>query len=88
MLSIKYTTQFKKDCKTAMKRGKDLKKMFFVIDLLSKGKKLSAKFNDHKLLGVAGDIKECHIAPDWILIYRIHNSYLELIRTGTHSDLF
>ena len=62
--------------------------MIFVIEMLLKNGTLSPKFRDHKLIGVSKDIRECPIAPDWLLIYRIFDGYLELIRTGTHSDLF
>ena len=88
MLSVRYTSQFKKDYKTAVKQGRDIEKMIFVIEMLLKKGKLSPKFRDHKLIGVSKDIRECHIAPDWLLIYRISAGCLELIRTGTHSDLF
>ncbi len=88
MLSIKYTSQFKKDYKSAVKQGRDIEKMIFVIETLLHDEKLPPKFRDHKLIGVSKDIRECHIAPDWLLIYRISDECLELIRTGTHSDLF
>ena len=88
MLSVRYTSQFKKDYKTAVKQGRDIEKMIFVIEALLYGGKLSPKFRDHKLIGVSKDIRERHIAPDWLLIYRISDGCLELIRTGTHSDLF
>lgn len=88
MLSIRYTSQFKKDYKNAVKQGRDIEKMIFVIEALLKEEALPPKFRDHKLVGVSKDIRECHIAPDWLLIYRIFDGFLELIRTGTHSDLF
>ena len=88
MLSIRYTSQFKKDYKNAVKQGRGIKKMTFVIETLLKEEKLPLEFRDHKLVGVSKDIRECHIAPDWLLIYRISDGCLELIRTGTHSDLF
>ena len=88
MLSIKYTSQFKKDYKSAVKQGRDIEKMIFVIETLLHDEELPPKFRDHKLIGVSKDIRECHIAPDWLLIYRISDKCLELIRTGTHSDLF
>ena len=88
MLSVRYTSQFKKDYKTAVKQGRDIAKMIFVIETLLKEGKLPPKFIDHKLIGVSKNIRECHIAPDWLLIYRLSEGCLELIRTGTHSDLF
>ena len=88
MLSIRYTSQFKKDYKHAIKRGWNVEKMIFVVEVLSTEGSLSPKFRDHELLGTVKNVRECHIAPDWLLIYRISDGCLELIRTGTHSDLF
>lgn len=92
MLKIKYTSQFKKDYKTAIKRGLNCKKLTAVIEILVQEKSLSKKFNDHKLVNSCRYqyVRECHIEADWLLIYRINNNelLLELIRTGTHSDLF
>jgi len=70
----------------AQDRNKDLLKN--VIIILSSGKQLEKKYKDHRLRGKFSDCKECHIAPDWLLIYKIENEELHLIRTGSHSELF
>lgn len=90
MLEIKTTTQFERDLKLLKKRGYNLKLLKNVIDALANGKKLEAKYKDHFLQGNYSYFKECHIKPDWLLIYRIDNNMLilTLLRTGTHSDLF
>jgi len=87
---LRLTNQFKKDLKLAEKQGKDLEKLFDVIDRLSKGEKLDLKFRDHLLSGNYGGCRECHIEPDWLLIYEIDNGILVLVlnRVGSHSDLF
>ncbi len=80
--------QFEKDAKKAIKRGKNIKKLGEVIDLLVKGQPLDKKYCNHKLQGVFKDHWECHISPDWLLIYRKTTTKLILVRTGSHSDLF
>lgn len=72
------------------KRGKDMSKLENVLDLLAEGKQLSAKFRDHALTGNLAGLRECHIEPDWLLIYKIEKIELVLYATatGTHSDLF
>lgn len=87
---IKTTNQFVKDVKLAKKRGKDIDKLFFVIDKLSNGEKLDQKFRDHDLGGNFKGCRECHIEPDWLLVYEIFDDCLVLVlnRTGSHSDLF
>lgn len=88
--NIKPTSQFKKDLKTAQKRGYDLDLLKEVINILADGESLPQKNRDHLLSGDYSGCRECHIAPDWFLIYEISDSelYLYLTRTGTHSDLF
>lgn len=88
--SIEFTTRFKKDLKLAKKQNKNLDKMFEVIEILANGGKLDAKYRDHDLSGNFKDTRECHIEPDWLLIYEIKEDILVLMlsRTGTHSDLF
>lgn len=88
--SIQFTNQFKKDLKLAKKQGKDLDKLFEVINILANGEKLDTKFKDHDLSGSYKGTRECHIEPDWLLIYEIGNSALILMlyRLGTHSELF
>ncbi len=90
MCSIQFTNQFKKDLKLAKKQGKDLDKLFEVINILANGEKLDTKFKDHDLSGSYKGTRECHIEPDWLLIYEIDNNALILMlyRLGTHSELF
>lgn len=87
---IKPSNQFKKDVKLAHKRGYDLKLLTAVIEKLANGEALDPKYRDHQLSGNFGFYRECHIQPDWLLIYEIEDSnlILYLSRTGTHSDLF
>ena len=88
--SIQITTQFKKDYKQAEKRGCDIPKLKKVISMLADGEKLPQKYSDHALKGVFSGYRECHIEPDWLLIYKISEDVLvlSLYRTGSHSDLF
>ncbi len=88
--SIQFTNQFKKDLKLAKKQGKDLDKLFEVINILADGEKLDTKFKDHDLSGSYKGTRECHIEPDWLLIYEIDNNALILMlyRLETHSELF
>lgn len=87
---IQYSTKFKKDLKLAKKRGLNLDELKFVIDELAKGNKLDDKYKDHDLHGDWEGYRECHIEPDWLLIYQLYDEevVLYLVRTGTHSDLF
>ena len=84
------SNQFKKDLKLAQKRGYDLEKIKKVIATLANGETLEAKYRDHLLTGDHGGYRECHIQPDWLLVYQIDGDQLILFlaRTGTHSDLF
>jgi mRNA interferase YafQ len=84
------TTQFKKDVKLARKHGKDLAKLKAVLDLLMEGEPLPAVYKDHPLRGEFEGSRDCHISPDWILIYtlRDNGAHVCFERTGTHSDLF
>lgn len=88
--TVKPTTQFKKDYKLAMKRGLNINLLNDVITTLALGEPLSEKSKDHPLTGNWEGHRECHILPDWLLIYRIEDDVLvlTLARTGTHSDLF
>ena len=83
------TAKFRKDVKLMKKRGKDLKLLQEVIDTLVEGKPLDAKYKDHALVGNYIGFRECHIQPDWLLIYMISNEQLIVTasRTGSHSDL-
>ena len=88
MLRPVYTSQFNKDVKRDKKRGKDLKILKGIVCLLIEEKKLPVKNKDQKLGGNFNECRECHIGPDWLLIYKIEADNLFFIRTGTHSDLF
>lgn len=90
MLRIRYETSFKKDYKRIVKRGYDTRLFETVVELLANEQLLSEKYRDHSLSGDYSGFRECHITPDWLLIYRIDNQelILQLTRTGTHSDLF
>lgn len=86
---IKHTTQFKKDYKLAKHRGLNLLLLKDIISKLANGEPLDAKYRDHALSGNWSGHRECHIQPDWLLIYHVENDILVLTlsRTGTHSDL-
>ena len=92
MLKIEFQGQFKKDYKPAIKRGCDVRELMDVISLLAEEKTLPEKYRDHALENSRNyqNVRECHIRPDWLLIYQIVEDRLLLkrIRTGTHSDLF
>ena len=87
---IVWTTQFKKDYKLALKRNMDIELLDNIIRALSRGEILPEKNKDHSLSGDWVWHRECHIQPDWLLVYRIDDDVLVLTlsRTGTHSDLF
>jgi mRNA interferase YafQ len=88
VLSIRRLAQFRKDYKRAEKQGKAMQAIDNIIVELATKQLLEKKFKDHKLLGVYKDCRECHIKPDWLLIYQITKSELVLIRTGSHTELF
>ncbi|MCD8230362.1 MAG: type II toxin-antitoxin system YafQ family toxin [Clostridiales bacterium] len=87
---IVWTARFKKDYKVAMKRHLNIELMDDIIRMLSRGESLPEKNKDHELTGEWVGHRECHILPDWLLIYRVDDDILVLTlsRTGTHSDLF
>lgn len=89
-LTVKPTTQFKRDYKLAMKRRLEIQLLDEIIAALAMGETLPEKNKDHALTGNWSGHRECHILPDWLLIYRIEDEVLVLTlsRTGTHSDLF
>ena len=89
MYKIQYTTRMKHDVKRMKRRGKDMSKLLSVLSMLSKGEKLPDSNKDHQLSGNLKDFRECHIEPDWLLMYQIFNDTLILsaTATGTHSDL-
>ncbi len=90
MYKLKYTTTFKKSYKRIKKRGLDIKILKNVIETLRQGKSLDARFKVHQLKGNFSGYYECHLKPDWLLIYLIEDDILTLtlINTGSHSDLF
>lgn len=90
MLTIRYQAAFKKDYKRIKKRGYDTKLLEKVISLLAERQPLPAQYRDHSLSGDYTGCRECHIAPDWLLVYEVKEEelILYLTRTGTHSDIF
>lgn len=90
MYRIIPTARFRKDLKRAAKRGLPMEQLENVVDALSLGKTLASKYRDHALTGNYTGYRECHIQPDWLLVYRIDEDILTLVLayTGTHSDLF
>ena len=90
MLDIVPSNRFKRDLKTAIKRGYRIDLLETVVELLATGRALPEKYKDHVLSAAYGGLRECHITPDWLLVYQIRENELILFlsRTGTHSDLF
>ncbi|MEE1239188.1 MAG: type II toxin-antitoxin system YafQ family toxin [Acutalibacteraceae bacterium] len=90
MLRIVPSNKFKKDLKLAVKRGYDIKLLENVVNRLANEETLEPKYKDHTLSGDYSGFRECHITPDWLLVYQVINDELVLFlsRTGTHSDLF
>lgn len=92
MLKIEYQGQFKKDFKLAVKRGCNIAELQKVISLIANEQPLPEKYRDHALINSREykGVRECHIQPDWLLIYKVYKDrlLLKLIRTGSHSDLF
>lgn len=88
--TVKYTSQFKKDYKLAKRRGKKMELLNKTIELLSNGEDLPENYYDHSLSGNWVGHRECHIQPDWLLVYYFEDDILvlTLARTGSHSDLF
>lgn len=88
--TVKVTTQFKKDYKLAQKRGLRMELLQEIVQLLARGESLPERNKDHALSGNYKGFRECHIAPDWLLIYRYEDDVLVLTlsNTGSHSDLF
>ena len=87
---IKRTSQFKRDYKRSIKRGLSIDKLDKAIEILSTNGFLPPEYNDHPLIGNKKGLRECHIEPDWLLVYKIDHGVLVLVltSTGTHSDLF
>ncbi|MCC8102443.1 MAG: type II toxin-antitoxin system YafQ family toxin [Lachnospiraceae bacterium] len=90
MYTVKFTTAYKKSYKLMKKRGLDISLLDDVVDKLRQGKQLDEKHHDHELSGKFAGFRECHVKPDWLLVYLIENDILTLtlVDTGTHSDIF
>lgn len=90
MYQIEISNQFKRSRKLAIRRGFDVSELDDVVRMLANGEKLNPKYKDHRLEGEFKDFRECHIKPDWLLVYRIFRKkcYLYLFDTGTHADIF
>ena len=90
MLEIKFTNKMKRDVKLMNKRGKDISKLVAALNLLASRKPMPKRYFDHQLSGNLKDFRECHLEPDWLLVYQIFEDTLILSATGTgtHSDLF
>ncbi len=88
MLTPIFENTFKKDIKRLQKRDKDMKKLKIVIEKLLEKQDLEPKYKDHALIGNWNGYRDCHIEPDWLLIYRTSETNLFLARSGSHSDLF
>jgi mRNA interferase YafQ len=88
MKKVSQSTQFARDLKRMRKRGKDIDKLKVIVKTLAQGKSLDARHRDHPLIGSWKNSRDCHITPDWVLIYTADELSLRLERTGSHSDLF
>jgi mRNA interferase YafQ len=88
MLNLILGSQFKRDAKRMENRGKGMAKMREVIRLLIDGNLMPPQYKDHPLTGDWKHFRDCHIEPDWVLIYKVNDNDLYLVATGTHSDLF
>ena len=88
--AVKLTAQFRKDYRLAMKRGLDMELLDNLITMLATGEILPAKYKDHALKGTWSGRRECHVLPNWLLVYQKTETtlVLDLFRTGTHSDIF
>ena len=88
MKKIYDSGSFKRDLKRCKKRGKSFDKLGTIIDLLAEDTPLPHRCRPHKLVGQYTGLWECHIEPDWLLIYELGDAHITLVRTGTHADLF
>ncbi len=87
-MKIYYTSQFKKDYKKVKKQNKDIGKLRIVVEKLATKEKLEPKYKDHALIGNWKKFRDCHLEPDWLLIYKATEEMLILERTGSYSELF
>ncbi len=87
---VYYSSRFKKDLAKVEKGGKDIRKLYAVVELLKEGKPLEERYRDHKLQGKYIGYRECHIEPDWVLVYQYRDNKLILVlsRTGSHPYIF
>ncbi len=88
MYDIVFTSRMKRDAKLMKKQNKDMSKLVYILDKLSKGETLPEKNKDHQLKGEWKEFRECHIEPDWLLIYRIEETELILYATATGSHAY
>lgn len=92
LYEVKTTTRFNKELKKISKQHKDIEKLIYVVEMLANGKELEEKYKNHKLINdkTFKNCCECHIQPDWLLVYKIQDNELVLLlfATGSHSDLF
>ncbi len=88
MIDVRYSSQFKRDFKSCVKRHYKIDRLEKIVDILRIPEKLPLKNSDHNLTGNYIGYRECHIEPDWLLIYRYQENELLLYRTGSHADLF
>lgn len=88
MLRFDTTNRFDKDLKKNLKKGKDRRKIYEVMRMIINQIPLDSKYRDHKLHGDWKDCRECHIEPDWLLIYRLEKDFVSFERTGSHPELF
>jgi mRNA interferase YafQ len=88
MKTIRRTSQFKRDVRRMQRQGREKEKLKRVLEALVKGEPLATKHRDHVLVGQYKGTRECHIEPDWLLIYELGETEIVLIRTGSPSDLF
>ena len=87
---VRFTNRFKKDVRLAHKQGKNMDKLWHVVEKLANGEKLEPKYRDHALSGAYQGVRECHIGPDWLLVYEVIEDVLvlSLQRISSHSELF
>ena len=88
MKTIRRTFRFKRDVKRMQRQGREMEKLRRVLEMLARGEPLAARYRDHVLVGQYKGTRECHIEPDWLLVYELGETEIVLIRTGAHSDLF
>lgn len=88
MLRPVYSKRFGRDVRKIVRRGKDTEKLKKIIGMLIRGEKLDEQYKNHPLKGKYKDCHDCHIEPDWILIYRTEGDAIQFVRKGSHADLF